>query len=189
MAKFRIRLKVQALELEIDGEREDIPLITRTVGRQFSGLIEPAEVAADTQKQLAPLSVPTDGDGTKGKPPRRSRANKSPADTAEPIQFRHDSGKYGNPLQTWGVAEKCLWLLHVLKHSTDTNEATAPQLVATFKHHFKAAGKLHPPHVTRELTKAKGDNPAPIGEDSGQWFLTDEGERQAKQLIKTVIGQ
>jgi len=69
-------------------------------------------------------------------------------------------------------------------------KATAPQLVATFKHHFQGCGeKLHPPHVTRELTKRKETTPQPIGEYSGQWFLTDEGERQAKQLIKTVIGQ
>src|SRR6266446_10762212 len=147
MAKFRIRLRVQALELEIDGEREDIPLITRAVGQQFSGLIEPAEVAANGQKQLRVESASTEADGSKGKPARRTRTNKSPADTAEPIQFRHDSAKYGNPLQTWGVGDKCVWLLYVLKHGANTKEASAPQLVATFKLHFKAAGKLHPPLV------------------------------------------
>jgi hypothetical protein len=39
MAKFRIRLKLQALDLDIDGEREYIPAITSAVQQQFAGLI------------------------------------------------------------------------------------------------------------------------------------------------------
>lgn len=41
--------------------------------------------------------------------------------------------------------------------------------------------------MTMHLGKAKLMNPAPIGEDKGLYFLTDEGDRQAKQLIQSVL--
>ena len=37
------------------------------------------------------------------------------------------------------------------------------------------------------LGKAKVLNPAPVGEDKGLWFLTDEGDRQAQALIQSVL--
>ena len=52
MGKFRVRLKLQGLELEIDGERGDIPAITSAVQQEFSSLIKPAEVIADGRGQL-----------------------------------------------------------------------------------------------------------------------------------------
>jgi len=190
MAKFHIRLKVQALELEIDGERQDIPQITSAVQRQFSGLIESADVAADGHKdeRRAPELIGADAPG-RGKPARKVRSTRATGEPTSLIDFRHESGKYGNPIQTWSVVEKCVWILFVLKKQVDLNEVSASQLTATFNHHFKGSGKLHPPNVTRELTKAKAQNPAPVGEDKGLWFLTDEGERQAKALVEAVLTQ
>jgi hypothetical protein len=63
---------------------------------------------------------------------------------------------------------------------------SAPQLVGVYNEHFKNAGKLHPPNVTRELAKAKVQNPSAVGEDKGLWLLTDNGERVATELIKSI---
>jgi len=41
MGKFRIRLKVQGLEVEVDGEREDIPAITSAVNSQLTAQVAP----------------------------------------------------------------------------------------------------------------------------------------------------
>ena len=76
--------------------------------------------------------------------------------------------------------------MHALKNQAGAKEVDPAQLVATFNQHFKSTGKLHPPLVTRELGKAKVANPAPVGEDKGLWYLTDEGERQAQALIQTL---
>jgi hypothetical protein len=188
MPKFRVRLKVQGLELEIDGERGDIPAITGAVQQQFTGLLEAADAAADGQKQLKAAPESATGDASsKSRSTRRSRSSRASGENAEPLEFRHDSGTYGNPLQTWSVAEKCIWLLYVIKSIANVKEISAAQLTATFNDDFKAAGRLHPPLVTRELTKAKGQNPAPVGEDKEQWFLTDEGDRQAKALVQSVL--
>jgi hypothetical protein len=40
MPKFKIRLKIQAFELEVDGEREDIPAINNALQQQFTALIQ-----------------------------------------------------------------------------------------------------------------------------------------------------
>ena len=63
MAKFRMRLKIQGFELEVDGEREDIPAITSAIQQQLSGLIQPAEMMVDDQKQLAQPSKTIEGEG------------------------------------------------------------------------------------------------------------------------------
>ena len=190
MPKFRIRLKVQGLELEVDGEREDIPAITAAVQQQFSGLILPAESMADGHKQLADGGRWNGGEEEKTKGRGRKRGGGSritDGAAAQAIEFRHDAAKYGNPLQSWDVTQKSIWLLFVIKSLTDTKEVSGPQLAATFKQYFKPAGKMHPPHVTRDLSRAKVQNPAPVGEDKGLWFLTDEGDRQAQELIKSVL--
>jgi hypothetical protein len=163
MGKFRIRLKLQGLEVEIDGEREDIPAITTAVSNQIS--------SDDDKKRRTRRASRVSGDGI----------------AAQPIEFRHDPAKYGNPLQSWGVAEKGIWLLYVLKKIAAVNEVSGPQLAATFNQSFKPAGKMHPPHVTRDLAKVKVQNPAPIGEDKGNYYLTDTGDRQAEQLIQSIL--
>lgn len=187
MAKFHVRLKVQALELEIDGERADIPLITNAVEQQFKGLLAAPDAAADGQKQKIIVETPGTDTTGRSRTGRRNRSTKPAGETVEPLKFRHDSAKYGNPVQTWLVADKCIWLLYVIKNLAGTGEVSAAQLTATFNDQFKAAGKFHPPLLSRELTKARGQNPAPVGEDKELWYLTAEGERRAKELVQSVV--
>jgi hypothetical protein len=42
LSKFMIKLKLQGLELEIDGSREEMPNITQNLGRQIAGMLQPA---------------------------------------------------------------------------------------------------------------------------------------------------
>lgn len=188
MAKFKVHLKIQGLELNVEGEREEIPIIAATVREQLNSVISPAEVVADVPKQLRNVTeIDSNGSAKGGRGSRkRSSGSKAAVESSTPIEFRHDSAKYGNPVQGWSIIEKCIWLLYVLKNIPGVKEAEPGQLVATFNEDFKAAGKLHPPLVARELGKAKGANPAPVGEDKGLWFLTDEGDRQAQALVKNV---
>ena len=194
MAKFHIRLKVQALELEVDGEREDIPAISAAVQQQFAGLVKPVASMADGNRQLEAGGEVVDTESsksrTKGRKRSGSRASVDPA-SAQSLEFRHDAAKYGNPQQTWNTTDKSIWLLHVLKDLGVADEVNGPQLAATFNHNFKAAGAIHPPLLTRELGKAKVRVPALVGEDKKQepslWYLTDEGTRYARQLIQGVL--
>ena len=192
MAKFRIRLKVQALELEIDGEREDIHAISSAVQQQFAGLVLPAEGVVDT-KQLGNgsggngSSTADDDKGKKSQRKQRGSSRGSGEAVGQPIEFRHDGAKYGNPIHEWSITEKLIWLLYILKSITETKELSGPQLAATFNQYFKGSGRIHPPHVTMHLNKAKLSNPPPIGEDKGNYYLTDSGDKQAEQLIQAVL--
>jgi len=194
VAKFRIRLKLQGLELEVDGEREDIPAISAAVQQQFAGLVQPAETMADGHKQLEAAGSVIDAEVGKSKAKGKRRVGgkiNSDVTAAQPLEFRHDAAKYGNPQQAWNITDKSVWVLHVLKDLKAAPEVSGPQLAATFNHHFKAAGTIHPPHVTRELGKAKVKIPALVGEDRSQdpsrWYVTDEGTRYAQQLIQSVL--
>jgi hypothetical protein len=191
MAKFRMRLKIQGFELEVDGEREDIPAITSAIQQQLSGLIQPAEMMVDDQKQLAQPSKTIEGEGQKV-PVRPVRRRGGPKGSTvgiatQAIEFRHDPATYGNPLQSWSGIEKSIWLLAVVKGVTGTKEVSGPQVSATFNNYFKQSGRVHPPNVTRDLGIAKIQNPAPVGEEKGMWYLTSEGERQAQLLIQSVL--
>jgi hypothetical protein len=190
MPKFRIRLKIQAFELEVDGEREDIPAITSAVQQQFTALIQPAELMAEDPKQLADNHKVIEAETSRatGKTTRKRGASKATADAPnQAIEFRHDSATFGNPTQAWSNIEKLIWLLAVINGITGTVDVSGPQLVATFNQYFKQSGKIHPPNATRDLGIAKVQNPAPVGEHKGLWYLTDEGKNQAKQLIQNVL--
>lgn len=149
MARFRIRLKLQAFE--VDGEREDIPAITSAVQQQFAGLLQPAESMADETKQLGNPSTTIEGETGKNKKSsarRRPTSTKVSADgvAGQAIDFRHDSARYGNPSQTWSKTDKAIWLLSVVKGVAGIKEVSGPQIAATFNQYFKQAGKVHPPN-------------------------------------------
>jgi hypothetical protein len=191
VAKFRIRLKVQGLDLEVDGERQDLPAITNAVQQQLSSMVIPGEIIADGHKQLGDggngSGAGSEDENKKKRPGRRERRPGGDGAPASPIEFRHDAAKYGNPVQSWSVTEKSVWLLYVLKKVGAASEVSGPALAATFNQYFKAAGRVHPPLVTREFAKVKVQNPAPIGEDKNGFYLTDEGDKQAEQLIQSVL--
>lgn len=77
--------------------------------------------------------------------------------------------------------------MRYLKGIQNLNEVSGPQIAATFNDKFKQSGRVHPPNVTRDLGLLKVQNPAPVGQDKDLWYLTDEGDRQAKELIASVL--
>jgi hypothetical protein len=186
MAKFRIRLKLQGFELEVDGEREDLPTITAALQRELTGLIPPAETFADGNKRLEAAGQVIDATTKPARRSSRRRASTDDLASTQALGFRHDPAKYGNPKQDWSVTDKCIWTLYVLEDLGQPKEVSAAQLTATFNQHFKASGKLHPPNVTRELPKAKVQNPALIGEDKDLWYLTAAGKEHAQELIAVL---
>lgn len=189
MGKFRLRLKLTGLEVEIDGDREDLGAIRSAAVSQFAGAIEPVLVAADGDRALPEAAKLIDSGGARQRPRGRgSRVGGSRGAAAgESVEFRHEPARFGNPLQTWSVSDKCIWLLYVLKSLGAATEASGPQIVATFNKEFKLAGRLHPPVVARELTKLKGANPAAVAQNGEAWYLLDAGERRAKELLQSVL--
>ena len=190
MGKFKVRLKLQGFELDIEGDRADMPAITSAVAQEITGLIQPT-AALTNGIEVVSTKTTIEGETENTKKQRAKKKSGGSRSSGDPggqaVDFRHDSARYGNPSQSWSVTQKAIWLLYVLKDIQGLNEIAATQLVATFNENFKQAKTIHPPHLSRDLGSAKVQNPAPVGEHRGLWYLTEEGERQAKDLIQSVI--
>jgi hypothetical protein len=197
MTKFKFKLKLQGLELEMEGSREDIPLMAQNLGNQLAGLIQPAaDMAEDKNKdQSQQQSLPTIdhslGDAPDSKKQRRRRrattAPQSANSGAKPIEWTHDAAKYGSPQQTWSTATKAIWTLYVVLQELSLAQLTAPQIADTFNRKFKQAGTVRATNVSRDLGNLKVKNPSLTGEDTtkavAEWFLTDVGVKSAQDTI------
>lgn len=207
MGKFRVRLKVENFELEVEGSREDMPLIADRVGQQFAGLLQPAteivvgdSVADHNGSAAQVVTAPAAGDG-KRKSMRRRRAtatatiagNGSENVGDDAVTWRHDTGKWGTPKQEWSVGKKIIYLLYVAKQEANQSEMTGRSIVATFNKHFKSAGMLRSKHINGELERLKDRALAPVSEDvtktPSMWFLTQQGDKEAANLINDALGR
>jgi hypothetical protein len=202
MAKFRVRMKLSGLELEIDGSREDMPIIANSLGKQLSGLLQPSAQIVDgevvSEAPLMPAAQPQD-DSTKRRRGRRrgvppASGGGSTASGENTLDWRHDPTKYGSPKQEWTTSDKILWTLYVAGEETGTREMNGGQLTRTFNKHFRQAGQLQRQNVYRDLGKLKtgrkGELPL-VSENTTAspttWFLTEAGTKAAQQLVLSAL--
>jgi hypothetical protein len=195
MAKFKIKMKLTGLELDIEGSKEDIPLIAANLGQQLTGLLGPAAAIAsgtDPSSPRAPTLAPLPMvDEVKKRKKRATSARSADAQsdaTVTPIDFRHDPAKFGTPKQSWKTSDKAVWLLHVVG-----KDSSGAVIAATFNKHFRQAGTITVGNSNRDLGRLKSKSPAVVGEDTTQtpprWFLTEEGSRQALKLVGDALGR
>jgi len=199
VSKFRVKLKMQAFELEIEGNREDAALIGRSIGDQISSVIAPsANIVEGDFTSTRPPSAPAIAlveESPKRKASRRSRstASSSGENNVSAIEFRNDASLYATPTQQWKTAEKALWLLYVVKETTNHSELSTSQIVNTFNTHFRQAKTITSSNVSRDLGKLKVSTPSLVGEDATKspavWYLTEEGVRKAQSLIADARSQ
>ncbi|MEM7628950.1 MAG: hypothetical protein AAF356_05960 [Planctomycetota bacterium] len=203
MAKFKMRMKLEGFELDIEGEREAIPTIAQNIGEQFSGLLAPAAniVEGEPPKKL----VANDAQAAQAAEPKPAKRKKrssgggragaaaSAADESNVLNWQHNPEKWGNPLQSWTTAEKSIWLLYVIEKELNRTAVPAKQIVGTFNHHFKQAKTVHPPNVTRDLGGLRSGANSEVGEDStkspSEWFLTNAGKTRAERLVAAALGK
>jgi hypothetical protein len=197
MTKFKIKMKLSGLEIDIEGSREDIPLIAANLGQQLTGLLGPAAGIASGVDASVPLSVAPQIATPMVDEVRRRKKRVAPARSTDgapadksvaAIDFRHDPVKFGAPKQSWNTADKSVWLLHVVG-----KEMSGRVIVATFNKHFRQAGLINVSHANRDLGRLKSKSPAVVGEDTTQappsWFLTEEGTRHALKLVGDALGR
>ena len=193
-------MKLKGLELEVDGTREDAPVIAQNLSRQFAGLLEPAA-------HIVEGDVEVEGDGRTGtvataEPILRTRASgrvrrtvtpRSSGDGAGDVTWKHDPAKWGSPQQAWSASDKALWLLYVSGQEAQVNDMSSSTIASTFNRMFRQAGMIRAGNLPRDLGRLKTQAPALVGEDATKtpttWFLTIEGTKKAEELIKQARGQ
>jgi hypothetical protein len=143
-SKFKITLKLQAFELQVEGSREALP---STSGQTF-----------DHSNTTTPSPAPA----KRGKARRTSPAadRGSGATGSKEILWQHDANAWGTPLQTWKAPEKAIWLLYVANQSVAVTEMTVGQMVVTFDRLFRSSGRLNKGNVARDF-KALNSEPPP----------------------------
>lgn len=196
MSKFKMKIKLEGFELQVEGDRDDAPEIADRVGQQFAGLLTPVVNEAAAPAQSAPpalesnvIDVAPSVEKKPKKPRKRARAPRQTDVVA--VDWKHEPEKWGTPSQDWSTQQKTLYLLYVVKEATQTGELTVSEIAATFNKHFKEAGALRPNLVSREIAKLKMSGH--VGEDSQQapskWYLTDTGRRDATELVGEAVRQ
>lgn len=199
MAKFKVRLKVTGFELEVEGSREDVPLMTESIGQQFAGMLQPAaqivegELVSDNGNQASAPSVPA-------KPSRRSTSRRRTTSASngnataevEALNWVHDTSKWGSPQQSWVTSTKSIWLLYVAQHETGTKEMSSALIANTFNKHFQQAKRIQTSKVSRDLGRLKTERNSPVSENTTQtptlWFLTQTGLTMAQGLVQEALG-
>jgi hypothetical protein len=199
MSRFKMKFKLQGLEVEIEGAREDATLITKNLGGQISGMLQPVTqiINGATDAPQSPESIdPQIIDNS----PKRSRKKRSPSaapagskDESAALDFSTNPEKFGAPRQAWKTAEKAIWLIYVLHESEKGDQFSTRTIVETFNKHFKQSGTITTSNVTRDLGRLKAnERPPAVGEDNTKdasaWFLTDEGRKRAQALIASALG-
>lgn len=205
MAKFHIRLKIQGFELDVEGTREgardDIPVLRQALTEQIAGLISPATDIAGgevTTPSLggSTLAAATAAAGQAKRNKRRPRSGGAPSEQKElALDWRHNTTKYGSPLQGWTGADKAIYLLYVAAQETTTREMSSGQIAATFAKQFRQAGLIQRGNLSRDLGRLKkaqnGQKPL-VSEDTTKtppaWFLTEAGIAHAQRLIAQALG-
>jgi hypothetical protein len=200
--KFKIKLKVTGFELEIEGSREDVPLMAQAVGQQMSGLLTPASNIVegeiiDTPGLPQAISEPAPKT-------RRKRAHRQSSHTSAnsisngknkpvAIDWKHDPSKWGTPQQGWSTADKSIWLLYVVSKEVSISQLTGGRISVTFNKHFRQSGQINTSQINRDLGRAKSKKPSLVAEDTtkepSEWFLILEGNKRAEELIAEARGQ
>lgn len=197
MGKFKVRLKIQGFELELEGSREDASLLSQNMGQQLAGFLQPAGSVLEGEViDPRPQSIDVTPAATSSpKKPRRRRStttSNNDTENSTTVDFKHEPTTYGMPGQQWKVLEKALWLLYVLKECKGIPELANASLVNTFNKHFRQAGTISSSNAARDLGRARLHKPPLVGQDTSKtpptWFLTDEGRKRAQALIADARG-
>jgi hypothetical protein len=192
MSKYTIKLKLQGLELEVEGTTADAPKIAAKIGEQFGEFFKPAALLETSNGHHTTLEGDVDGNGAGKENRKNKRAARKPdgSKTAvEELNFVHDSTKYGTPSQEWTGAQKAIWFLWVTGEQTNVKLQTTYSIMKSFNSMFRAAGMINNGNIMKafEKEKLKGAN-APVGSDmtggTAKYFLTDAGIALAQRLAK-----
>jgi hypothetical protein len=189
MSKFKLKLKLTGLEIEIEGDRESAPQMADNIGRQLSQMIQPAALIEAPRE---PLIIDADYSSNGGRPPRRRRqaaktAPSSGIGESSATAWNHDADKWGTPRQEWKSIHKIAWMLYVMEKATGKRpELGTGRMATAFNSTFRSSGLVHQGSIARDLKR----EPDMFGEMKGKWFLKDKGNQLVvEKLLPEALGK
>jgi hypothetical protein len=187
-SKFRVKVELQGLKFEIEGDREIGSTIAQNLANQIANVVQPAALLEAPKNgqdghgviDSAPVIPARKRRKSSGKSGGSADASGTPA-----VNWSHDPAKWGAPLQTWKQPQKINWLLHVVEQETGRTDLSPAEMVDIFKTKFRAAGLLRRGNIPSNL----GNNPEFFGSVDGRWFLKQGGKDAAANLIAEAKGE
>lgn len=194
MSKVKIRLRLKEFELDVEGDRQDVAIATRSISNQLANLMTPPSQivnGGNTAGQLIDVTPDSPSDDRQSNRKKSGNTGRGSGGKAAPaIDFVNDPTRFGTPSQSWNVAQKSMWILFVLREIKNISSLSAGVIGRTFNKHFRQSGQIRPSNISRDLGKLKtktGDTPPLVGEDAtkspAEWFLAEEGIRQVRDQI------
>jgi hypothetical protein len=190
MAKFKVKMKLQGFELEIEGERQDAALISEHIGSQLTSIMKPIAGIVEGEVESTAPSVQVLETNTDTRPRKKKKSGGGTPErrsSSAAIDFVLKDNSYGTPKQAWSNADKAMWLIFVLRELGNGDQFSGSQLNATFNKHFKQAGTMQTGNINTQLGKKKTEAPPRVGEDTtkepSEWFLTEQGIADVRALI------
>lgn len=185
MSKFSVKIKIQALEIQVEGSQDATPRIAQRVGEQIGALVKPPLLIEMGKGNGSLEGEPTEGPG-KAKKKKSSGGGGGSKASADDVTFTHDPARHGSPAQAWTTTHKAIWFLYVV---ASDKPLSGYSIAKAFNKHFKSAGAINGGNVNKGLEKErlKGTS-ATVGADTSdgttRFYLTEAGKAMGTKLAK-----
>jgi hypothetical protein len=188
MSKFTVKVKLQGLEIEVEGSQETAPRIAQQVGQQISAVLKPPMLIEMVRDNGKSGSESSDGSEDKGRSKKKRSGGSGSKSPADDVAVTHDPSQHGSPSQEWTTAQKAIWLLYI---ANSTKPLSGYSIAKAFNKQFKSAGAIIGGNVNKGLEKEKlKGTSAPVGADvsdgTARYYLTDAGKTMGAQLAKGI---
>jgi hypothetical protein len=188
MSKFSIKIKLQGLEIEVEGTQDSAPRLAQKVGEQIGALIKPSLLLeAGRNGGTIITDAPESGDD-KGKT-RKKKSGGSAKSSTEDVPFTHNPSTHGSPSQEWTTVQKAIWFLYA---AAPAKPASGGSIAKAFNKQFRSAGAIVGSNVTAGLDKEKlKGSSAPVGAEvsdgtAARYYLTEAGKAMGAQLAQGI---
>ncbi len=196
-----LKFEIGRLKIHVTGDEAEQQLRT-ALADEFTRVIAPVtqvlrpqlgEGAAPAQSAVTVTPAADERRSTRRAARPRSAANTPTGAEADPLDWKPDIQKHGNPTPNWSTAEKAMWLLHGYSkdHGGTASEPkglSIPVLVATFNKHFPHTKTILSRYVYRDFNNyARGDRPKVAADRSKSppvWYVTAAGAAAVGELTK-----
>jgi len=184
MSKFSVKIKLQGLEIEVEGTQETAPRIAQRVGEQIGALVKPP-LLIEMGKSNGAGSDSSDEDKGKSKKKKSGGSGGSKA-SADDVTFTHDPAQHGSPTQEWTTTQKSIWLLWL---ANSDKPLSGYSIAKAFNKQFKSAKAINGGNVNKGLEKErhKGTS-STVGADTAdgttRYYLTEAGKAMGAKLAK-----
>lgn len=192
MSKFSIKVKLQGLEIEVEGTKEDAPRIASQLGKQIGGLLQsPAALASGNGAPTIDTEIVEANNGAVPKKKTKRGGSGVTKTSADDFNLVHDPEKYGTPRQEWTQAQKAIWFLHIVGEQSQIKQQTSYCIAKNFNKYFKSSGQLNSANVMRGLERERQKSPTTVNADmnsgTAKYFLTISGTALAQKLSKGEV--